>query len=75
MKSRGKLARAFSISVLIVALLIAGCQESGVGMIDADRGTVEKLIRTNSDKPPKPASKRPSLDDVSPRSRGTEAQP
>jgi hypothetical protein len=63
--------------VLIVAGM-AGCQDSAVGTIRADRAAVEQLRRANSDRP-KSASKksrrRPDFNDISPKFRGEEVRP
>ena len=71
--------------ILALAAGLTGCQDPGVGTIQADRSVVEQLQRANSDRPaPAPTTKkgrtRPDTNDLSPKlltrkSGGGEAQP
>jgi hypothetical protein len=58
--------------ILSVAAGLVGCEDRGVGTIHADRKIVEQLERANSDRPSPPsqaATKRPDLNDLSPKLR------
>jgi hypothetical protein len=74
-----------SVPILALTAGLAGCQDSAVGTIKADRRAVEQVYRPSSDRPAKPqpsksSRKRPDLNDLSPKlpspkGRGGETQP
>jgi hypothetical protein len=66
--------------VLALAAGLAGCQDSAVGTIKADRRAAEQLQRAVSDRPAPPSKSkssrnRPDVNDLSPKFRGGESQP
>jgi hypothetical protein len=77
--SRCEVAIRASLSVLLAALL-AGCQDRTIGTIKADRQVIDYLNRDTSDQPKKvvPAGKarpRVNTNDLSPKFRGGERKP